>query len=291
MKLKFGLLCGAAMLFGASAANAGTLWPGFTGYSYLADPCPLCDSVVNFVVYENTDGNWTDDGYFDSSNVSQNALADLNGQFGASIDSGAKYVYMYQPVNRDNSPSLDNPLADMSVTMRQSYLDNITSAGYFGGVFLGEGGQIVDGNPEIELDMPDKPDGAYIPDIPGDGMPNRDYHNSLGLSLTATSVIDPITVTTGNLVSNPLFPGDFFTAIQYNYGSPGIPTGGSSSTVFFTTNQRPAYSIAETESAGGNGAVGDVPAPVPVPAGMLLMGSGIALAGLYRRFRVGKRSA
>ena len=106
---KFGLLCTAALLVGASSAHALNLgMPGFAGYSVLSNPCPLCDSLVDFTVYQNIDGDWTDDPYF--ANVSQNGMADSDGQWGTSIDSSAGYVYMYQPVNLDNNNPPDNPL-------------------------------------------------------------------------------------------------------------------------------------------------------------------------------------
>jgi hypothetical protein len=277
---KFGLLCTAALLVGASSAHALNLgMPGFAGYSVLSNPCPLCDSLVNFTVYQNVDGDWTDDPYF--ANVSQNGMADSDGQWGTSIDSSAGYVYMYQPVNLDNNNPPDNPLVSFGVTMHANRLANVTSAGYFGGVFLGEIGQTVDANPHFDVDDIDLM--TYVPDIAGDRTPNRANEGTVGLTPTATQIVAPTSVFSGNLISNAGAGFGPTPGITFLYGGT-IPTNVSSTTVFLTSNQRPGYEWSETESIGGSGAVGDVPAPIPVPAGAVLLGSGIAIAGLYRRF-------
>ena len=278
---KFGLLCTAAVLFSASSAQALNLgMPGFAGYSVLSDPCPLCDSLVNFTVYQNVDGDWTDDPYF--AGVSHNGIADSDGQWGASIDGSAGYVYMYQPVNLDNDNPPDNPLVTFGVTMHANRLANVTSAGYFDGVFLGEIGQTVDANPHFDVDDIDLV--RYVPDVAGDRTPNRANEGTVGLTATATPIAAPTSVFSANLISNGAAGFGPTPGVTFLYGDT-IPTDVSSTTVFFTSNQRPGYEWSETESIGGTGAVGDVPAPVPVPAGAVLLGSGIVFAGLYRRFK------
>lgn len=276
---KLALLLSTAALFAASPASAlNNAMDGFTGYSVFSHPCPLCDAIVNFAVYQNTDGNWTDDSFF--TNVSHNALSDTNGVWGSTVDSSAEYVYMYQPVNKDNNNPPDNSLIDFSVTMHANRLANVTSAGYFGGVFRNEIGLLVDANPHFDLDDIDLQ--VYVGDVPGDRTPNRANEGVFpGLDTTTTPIVAP-TIAFSNLVSNlgagfPPTPG-----ITFLYGTL-LPTDVSSTTVFYTSNQRPGYEWGETSSPGGSGALGDVPAPVPVPAGIILLGSAIAGAGLLRR--------
>ena len=283
MKLKLGLLCTAALLLAAPSAKAVNLaMDGFTGLSVFGNPCPLCDSLVNFAVYESTDSDWTDDPFF--SAVTRTDLADLDGSWGASVDSGAKYVYMYQPVNMTlDDNQLDNAINTFNISINPPSLPLITGAGYFGGVFIDEFGNTVDFNPDRDLDHPDYQALAY--DVPNDHTPNRSTEGTQGLTTTTTPIFSPTTVRTGNLITNAIVNGGAPSqGVVFSYGGVGIPTGSSSSTIFLTSDQRPGYNWAETESAGGTGAVGDVPAPVPVPAGAVLLGSGIAIAGLYRRF-------
>lgn len=281
--MRIGLLCASAIIASATTAQATNLGiPGFAGYSVFGQPCPLCDSITNFTVYQNTDGNWTDDAYFNS--VSHNGLADVGGQWGASVDGSAAYVYMYQPTNKDSTPSLDNPLSVLSISMKSTNtLANITSAGYFGGVFLGEIGQTVDANPHFDVDDIDLVN--YVADVAGDFTPSRANEGTVGLTATSTPIFAPSAVHSELLISNPSVDSGMPTqGVLFEYGT-AIPTGSSSATVFFTSNQRPGYTWGETESLGGTGATGDVPAPVPVPAGAVLMGSAIAAFGFARRKR------
>lgn len=281
---KLGLLCASAIIVGASSAHATNLaMDGFTGLSVFGAPCPLCDSLVNFAVYQNTDGDWTDDSFF--SGVGRTDLADLDGRWGAAPDAAAKYVYMYQPVNIDLSTGgLDNAIRDFNITIAPLNLPLISGAGYFGGVFIDEIGNIVDANPDRDLDHPDV--AVLVADVAGDRTPNRAFEGTRGLSVTNTPVYAPQAVRSGNLISSPAINSSApHTGLIFDYGSVGIPTGSSSTTVFFASNLRPGYTWAETESAGGSGAVGDVAAPIPVPAGAALLGSALAGFGLLRYSR------
>lgn len=72
--------------------------------------CPLCDSTVNFSVYENTDGNWTDDSEF--ANLNTTSL--LNG-----IDSSARYVYLYQVINTNPLPQGEDDLLTFNIAVEE----------------------------------------------------------------------------------------------------------------------------------------------------------------------------
>ncbi len=277
---KLGLLCTSAFMLSTTSAHAINLaMDGYTGLSIFGNPCPLCDSLVNFAVYQNTDGDWTDDAFF--SAVTRTDLADVANLWGAT----AKYVYMYQPVNIVlDDPGLDNPIRDFNITIAPLNMPLISGAGYFGGVFTDEAGNIVDANPDRDLDQPDV--AGFVPDIAGDRTPNRAFEDTLGLSPTSTAIYAPQAVNNGNLISSPAVDGGTpHTGLIFDYGSAGIPTGSSSTMVFFTSNLRPDYTWAETESAGGTGAVGNVAAPIPVPAGAALLGSAVAAFGVVRRFK------
>ena len=98
------LLTLAATLAVCGQLTAATL-SSYSGYSEFGIPCDLCDSFVNFSVYQNTDGNWTDDAFFSGSNPT--TLNDLGGNF-SGVDAAANYVFMYQVIE------MTGEIADMA---------------------------------------------------------------------------------------------------------------------------------------------------------------------------------
>jgi hypothetical protein len=82
-----------------------------------------------------------------------------------------------------------------------------------------------------------------------------------------------------------LFPGQFFSAVLFNW----LPTNpinadGYSPVLFLTSDGAPRYLLGETESPGGSGSMGDIPS-VPEPTSSLLIW-GVGLAMLLRQRRV-----
>jgi hypothetical protein len=150
------------LLAGTNTVQAGSL-PGFTGCSVFGAPCDLCDSVVNFTVYRNTNGNWTDDSFF--GGIGRTDLANGDALWGASADTGAGFVYLYQVVNNDPvGMGIENPLHDFNIAMART---SVTGAGYFDGVFVDAGGNIIDNQPDFSPDNPEL--AALLTDFPDDG--------------------------------------------------------------------------------------------------------------------------
>ena len=253
-------LCCTGFLLVGSSLSAATI-PAFTGFSEMGLPCDLCDSYVNFSVYQSSDGNWTDDSIF--SNFTATPLNDIAGQLGA-VDTDAAYVYMYQVVNKDvvgqQGSATDNQLRDFSVTYRGTL--PFTSGGYFPrAVFTDVNSTSVTGT-NYSLDFPNPTLGNGPTDSPGDGAPSKANLAvaNIGLATDASTTFPSSLNSTGNISNLTQFPGQFFDGVIFSWPDTGrIPLDGYSPVMFLTSDEAPFYLLGETESPGGSGSLGDVP--------------------------------
>ena len=293
------------------SASAGWLTE-FSGVSDFQANCILCDSVVNFAVWETEGSSWRDDGL---------PAATFLGGTNQGIFGTEKYVYMYQVANTNQDGGTDNVIRDLTV---QDPKKKFINAGNFeGNVFLDEGGApIISGDigagnvdlasPDLTHDMksgdlPASPlpndnttvdndgrIGPFMPSLtsgegipggvedlrnPGDFIDDKGLPNSTGSStgilpggfMTDIGAEDPTSVIWDNLFSNGTsFGSEISIGQTFTFGSSPlfIDLDGVSSVVFLTADWAPATFLAgETESAGGSGAMGDLPYPhVPEPS-------------------------
>ncbi|MDJ0868261.1 MAG: hypothetical protein QNK03_19300 [Myxococcota bacterium] len=250
----------------SGSAHAGTVIASFAGYSELAAPCDLCDSFVNFAVYTNTDGDWTDDPFF--AGLTPTPLADASGQWPAVVDESAAYVYLYQVVNNDPfGMGNENSLSNFNLSRDAGVLP--TSAGFFAGnVLADEVGNSIVGGPAGDYSVADPDPALGSPSVPNDGTPTASGITATGLVALSVGV-DPVSVRSGNLIANPSVDGGApFPGIVWSWSAsddiPSCPPQSSdctSSVLFMTSDLPPDYLWAETESVGGTGSPEDVPFP------------------------------
>lgn len=281
-------IAGAATVavFGYSAQASAAFLPDFTGYSEFGLDaagqtdltCPLCDSTVNFAVFQNESGNWVDDlAQFGAGNISYFIDQDF--------DRSAEYVYLYQVANNNPLGGPNQPLEDFGITFHPA---SIMDAGYFSGIAFVDDGGTIDGTNNVTLDDPDHVPGSKL-DTPHDGVPSD---LSPAPTFDFENVVDPAGFDDNALIANPgIKPGNIITreGVFFQWALPDdlIEAGEASSVLFLTSNVAPDYTWAETVSDGGFGAAGDVPAPaVPFEAES---SAGLALLGLWAGYKWRKR--
>jgi len=100
---------------------------------------------------------------------------------------------------------------------------------------------------------------------------------------TDTGSIDPASLVF-DLIAHPFVAGGAsFEGAQFIWDSGSlIGANDASSVLFLTSPYAPTYHWAETQSPGGFGAAGDLPAPIPEPGTASLLALGLAALGLGR---------
>lgn len=256
MKMTAWGLAVAATLAGAPAM-AGTYMSGYTGYSGFMQGCTLCDSTTNFTVYQN-DGNWVDD-----LGLSGSVVDLISGTTGLE-----SFVYMYQVMNTNNNVGADETIQDFNIAVNPSL---VKSVGYLNSVVFSDVvGNTVNYGPDVTLADPDEAETALEDPIPGNRTPEVSGLSPIGLATDAGGFNPDGAQFT--LISNVVVPAVAVDGLNFSWDFGNtIGLGGFSPVLFFTSERRPDYTWADTRSAGGTGAAGDVPAPVPVPAAALLI--------------------
>lgn len=240
----------------AGIAQAAFL-PGYSGNSQFINPHASSDGVVNFGVYANTDGDWTNDFGLPANTIQQ--LFELSpgpSVIGNGIDSAANFVYFYQIVNTDPDPATDATLKELEINLPEG-TSLVTSAGYLDGHVFDD---------PTDATLPAGPDGATGPtgnarlgtdpdttpdpdDVDGDGAPSES-----GVVLTGFAAIG------GAINPNWAEEADPFT-LQFIFVPSVIPTGSYSSVFFLTSNVGPDYLPAQLEDTDDTNA--DIPVPNP----------------------------
>jgi hypothetical protein len=259
-----------AVAFSTTVGGSAAILGPYSGQSEFGTGCDLCDSFVNFAVFENTGGNWATNPFF-AGIAPTTLLGVTTGQ--------ERYVYMYQVVNNDpGGAGAENALRNYNIAMNPALA---TSGGYFSTAqFLDVGNNQINNTPNFALSNPDPALGN--PDVANNGVPGA--AGLIPLGIAAGNGINPVALFGGS-ISNMTVGGGIWPGLLWDFGAPtGVPVGATSSVLFFTSDLAPAYVWAESESPGGSGAPGDVSAPIPEPASYVMLGAGLLLLSQMRRW-------
>jgi hypothetical protein len=272
-----GLAIGASTV---QIADAGFL-AGYKGNSIFGTGSVLAvdnqssDGTVSFSVYENTDGDWTDDFGF--------ALGDVNEGLApfSVIQKAAKYVYFYQVVNDDPVPGVgqgaETDIDSFFVNFQSLAINVVTGGGYITDAVFNDGADISNSNPGLGPD-----DGSLggDPDSPvGDGVPSALY--------AGTPTIDPPGLGTQEASDAVSYNGFRIEFIFDNTGSSIAPTA-RSAVLYLTSNFAPIWSTGTLNDGGLT--KGDIPVPNPEP-GSLAMTLGALACGLVAIIRKKQKAA
>jgi hypothetical protein len=279
----------ALVLFGVPPdARAGSFLPGFSGNTRMGG-IPgqgATEGIVNFAVFENTDGNFLDEAPFSS-------VAALPLVIGSPlIDVTAGFVYLFQVVN-DDPVNPEAALDAFRLPVSPGSNPQVTSAGFFLDTVFTDtvrdngstGSGIPVGGPSNKFlgAQPANPNN----DDPLDNVPSLSGVTGVGLAA--------IPAVAGG---NPFDPSSVDLATRQVRWAPGImPVLGFSSVFFFTSNVGPAYRPGEIGTgdlnlSGSPRSNGDVPVPTPEPGTLVLWSVavlGLGGASCWRRWR-GDRS-
>lgn len=265
----------------------------FEGYSVFgggAPACALCDSTVNFAVYQTEDNDWTDDAAFGGNAQAFGTL--LNPQlippafppgtsfqpFAANtVDQDTNFVFFYQIVNTDPLGAAEEVLENfnIAITGKQGEAINPVQNPYSSAGYLNQRTFDNKSSAEDPLDNPNDWEPTEVQTVTPIG--------------TDTSGVNPAGVRLDQ-IANPAVGIGAFGGVQFGF-DPLIAPDGMSSLMFLTYDggrEWIDFVWAETASPGGFGAAGDVPGvkmEVPEPGTIILFGSGLLGLGLIRRRR------
>jgi len=277
-----------------AAADAGWMAP-YTGNTQMALPVTLtnqgdrADGVVNFAVYDNTDGSFNS--FF--STGFKNALGDsltnntTEGTFGSlSGVANSNYIYVYQVVNSNPVQLLGSDSALDSLFLRAQ--GSLTAGGWANGFIFNDGTADVGptGNQRLGHEGPDF-------DLLVDGIPSEtaaDVGSTINVNtLTVVSHSSPNARNIAGLDLDTTFPGSVTPAIQFDYDA--AQTGKYTYLMILASNQAPIYRRGTISD--GSHTDGDVPLPSPEPGTLALIGLGLPLLGwgYVRRLRASKAVA
>lgn len=220
-------------------------------------PPGSANAVVNFAVYENngTTGNWVVDlGLTGLANEGGTLL----GTGPAGVDTGADYVYFYQIVNLGTS-SVDQLQVGMAPI-------DASSVGYVAFTSLSDGAAITGANPYLGADPGSLPLEAGANGVPTStgglvGLASSSgTNNAYGSASPGPG---------GTIAPNPSTTGN----VAFNFVPFPIASGGYS-TLLFITSYKP-YGYRTSTVNDGATTYNELPAPVPVPATLALLASGV----------------
>ena len=254
-----------ALIAALPSASVQAGWVG-SGYSEFIDntalpgvsDAPTADGTVSFAVWENTDGDWTNDfgAAFDT------AVTGFGG-----VDSAANFVYFYQIVNTD-LVSPESTLNRFFVDVDQQ--DNVTSFGRVSGFVFNDGSAV---GPTTNVEL-----GAAVSD------PDREALNGLasrvetGGAATAAFSQDAsgVDAVSGSRATFELPAGTQHQAIRFSFAD-SILAPGFSTIVFLTAHGSPTLRSARLDD--GANSFNEVLSPTPLPAGVSLLFAGVLSMG------------
>jgi len=255
------------------------------------------DGTVNFAVYENPGGDWTQ--VFGPAVAQQieGLPPDARG-VATQVDATAEYIYFYQVVNNNPVGLVNNSLNGLDVPIPSRY--TISSLGYIDGYVFNENGTPVTiFNPSLG----DSAAGNYGPT----GIDTSIFDGLPTLANVALS--GPIFAPDNNAIS-PAWGRILTNNVQFRWDTGGnrggsvgatqIEPDGYGSILFFTTSQLPSRCAMGVLYGDGSALgdiiaplIGDPPDPIPEPATlvMILAGAPLALLGWRRWKRRRQRNA
>jgi hypothetical protein len=279
----------ATMLLGAlGSAEAGFVVSGYSSFVDQSNVVPGIQlppgsppatasgyAIVNFAVWDDTAaGSWITNMGLDPTKVNEGGTTAGTGLAG--VDQGANYVYFYQVIN--TGPT-DVEILQVGMNPSQA-----SSVGYI------TGSTFVDGDGLINTTT-----NAYIGADPGGPQPQPQEAGANGVPTSAAGGVVGISTAPASGYRLPsynsaspgpastIFPNPTSTGVvQFNFvnPNPGAPNnngvivpGGSSVVLFITSNVPWGYATSGVHDTVTT--YNELPAPVPLPATLALLASGI----------------
>jgi hypothetical protein len=233
--------------------------PNFTGNVQMSDHSgspSTPQGVVSFTVFANPGSNFLTTLGLSATNLTS-----------ASIDVGAKYIYMYQAY------ASAGPIEQLQITASPGLF---TSAGYLTNtVFVDSAGNVGTSSNKALGSEPNKDDPTIDgnPATVNSGSDHSGFKNQSLLTFGVNSA--GRTPGSADLSADTGFAGFSFTGTANK-----ISSGQTSVVVFLTSNFAPQYDAGQIHDGGLSN--GDVPTAVtPEPGSFVLCGLGVGLLGFY----------